>query len=69
MLLDLMRCHWSEALYRKTPMGSRYGYKNEKIGNILKDVNDNKVIDPKAGVRQLPNDAVLIYTCLFKGDD
>lgn len=52
---------YAAALYRKTPMGSNYGYKKDKIGNILKDSNGNKVVDPKADVRQLPNGAGYMY--------
>lgn len=52
---------YAAALYRKTPMGSSYGYKKDKIGNILKDANGNKIIDTKADVRQLPNGAGYMY--------
>lgn len=52
---------YAAALYRKTPMGSNFGYKKDKIGNILKDAKGNKVIDTKADVRQLPNGAGYLY--------
>lgn len=52
---------YAAALYRRTPMGASYGYKKDKIGNILKDSNGNKIIDPKADVRQLPNGAGYLY--------
>lgn len=59
--LEEMSLVYAAALYRKTPMGSNYGYKKDKIGNILKDNKGNKVIDPKADVRQLPNGAGYTY--------
>lgn len=60
--LEEMSLSYAAALYRKTPMGANYGYKKDKIGNLLKDKNGNKVIDPKADVRQLPNGAGYTYT-------
>lgn len=48
-------------LYRKTPMGTTWGYKKDAIGNILLDANGKKVIDPKADVRQLPNGSGYLY--------
>jgi len=42
---------------RKTSMGANFGYKKDKIGNILKDANGKSIVDPKADVRQLPNGA------------
>lgn len=60
--LEEMSLVYAAALYRKTSMGANYGYKKDKIGNILKDKNGNKVIDLKADVRQLPNGAGYTYT-------
>ena len=60
--LEEMSLIYAAALYRKTPMGANYGYKKDKIGNILKDDKGNKIIDPKADVRQLPNGAGYTYT-------
>ena len=60
--LEEMALVYAAALYRKTPMGANFGYKKDKIGNLLKDTNGNKVIDPKADVRQLPNGAGYLYT-------
>lgn len=59
--LEEMSLVYAAALYRKTPMGANYGYKKDKIGNFLKDAEGNKVIDPKADVRQLPNGAGYLY--------
>lgn len=60
--LEEMSLPYAAALYRQTPMGSNYGYKKDKMGVLLKDKNSNKVIDPKADVRQLPNGAGYTYT-------
>lgn len=59
--LEEMSLFYAAALYRRTQMGASYGYKKDKIGNILKDAQGNKVIDPKADVRQLPNGAGYAY--------
>lgn len=59
--LEEMALSYAAALYRQTPMGANYGYKKDKIGNLLKDKNGNKVIDPKADVRQLPNGSGYLY--------
>lgn len=59
--LEEMAIFYAAVLYRKTPMGANYGYKKDKIGNILKDDKGNKVIDPKADVRQLPNGSGYLY--------
>ena len=59
--LEEMAVVYANALYRKTQMGVNFGYKKDKIGNILKDKNGNRVIDPKADVRQLPNGAGYLY--------
>ena len=59
--LEEMAVVYAAALYRKTQMGANFGYKKDKIGNILKDANGNKVIDTRADVRQLPNGAGYLY--------
>lgn len=59
--LEEMAVVYAAALYRKTQMGVNFGYKKDKIGNILKDANGNKVVDLKADVRQLPNGAGYLY--------
>lgn len=59
--LEEMAVVYANALYRKTQMGVNFGYKKDKIGNIMKDKNGNKVIDPRADVRQLPNGAGYLY--------
>lgn len=59
--LEELSLMYAAALYRKTPMGQYYGYKKDKIGNLLKDKEGNNVIDPKADVRQLPNGAGYKY--------
>ncbi len=60
--LEEMAVAYAAVLYRKTQMGANYGYKKDKAtGMILKDAKGNKVIDPKADVRQLPNGAGYLY--------
>jgi hypothetical protein len=54
--LEEMSLIYAAHLYRQTPMGVSYGYKKDKIGNILIE-NGKKIIDPDADVRQLPNGA------------
>ena len=58
--LEEMSLFYAAALYRKTSMGQSWGYKKDRIGNILME-NGKKVIDPKADVRQLPNGAGYLY--------
>lgn len=58
--LEEMSLIYAAALYRKTSMGQSWGYKKDRIGNILME-NNQKVIDPKADVRQLPNGAGYLY--------
>ena len=59
--LEEMSLVVAAGLYRKTSMGASWGYKKDKIGNILKDENGKAVIDPRADVRQLPNGAGYLY--------
>ena len=59
--LEEMSLFYANALYRKTSMGQAWGYKKDKIGNILQDANGKPVIDPKADVRLLPNGAGWLY--------
>ena len=59
--LEEMAVAYAAVLFRKTQMGVNFGYKKDKIGNILKDKNGNKVIDPKADVRQLPQGSGYLY--------
>ena len=59
--LEEMAVAYAAVLYRKTQMGVNFGYKKDKIGNILKDKNGNKVIDSKADVRQLPQGSGYLY--------
>jgi len=59
--LEEMSLFYANALYRKTSMGQSWGYKKDKIGNILQDANGKPVIDPKADVRLLPNGAGWLY--------
>ena len=59
--LEEMAVEYAAVLYRKTQMGVNFGYKKDKIGNILKDKNGNKIIDPKADVRQLPQGSGYLY--------
>jgi len=58
--LEEMSLIYAAALYRKTSMGQSWGFKKDRIGNILME-NGQKVIDPKADVRQLPNGAGYLY--------
>lgn len=52
----------ANGLYRKTAMGANWGYKQDKAtGMLLKDAQGNKIIDPRADVRQLPNGAGYLY--------
>lgn len=55
--LEEVALFYAAHLYRQTSMGQFFGYKKDKIGNILKDANGKNIIDPKADVRQLPNGA------------
>lgn len=59
--LEEMSLSYAAALYRETPMGGNWGYKKDKIGNLLKDKDGKKIIDPKADVRQLPSGAGYLY--------
>lgn len=58
--LEEMALPYAAHLYRQTSMGASWGYKKDKIGNILIE-NGKKVPDPKADVRQLPNGAGYLY--------
>ena len=58
--LEEMSLPFAAHLYRQTSMGASWGYKKDKIGNILME-NGKKVPDPKADVRQLPNGAGYLY--------
>lgn len=58
--LEEMSIEYANHLYRQTSMGASWGYKKDKIGNILIE-NGKKVVDPKADVRQLPNGAGYLY--------
>ena len=58
--LEEMSLPYAAHLYRQTSMGASWGYKKDKIGNILLE-NGKKVIDPNADVRQLPNGAGYLY--------
>lgn len=58
--LEEMSLIYAAHLYRQTPMGQSWGYKKDRIGNILME-NGKRVIDPKADVRQLPNGAGYLY--------
>ena len=59
--LEEMSLPFAASQYRKTSMGQFWGYKKDKIGNILKDSKGNNIIDPTADVRQLPNGAGWLY--------
>jgi hypothetical protein len=52
--LEEMALTYAVQLYQQTPMGANWGWLKDK-GMFVKDANGNKVIDPKADVRQLPN--------------
>ena len=60
--LEEMSLYYANALYRMTPMGSSWGYKKDRIGNILLDKEGKKVLDPKADVRLLPSGGGYLYT-------
>jgi hypothetical protein len=55
--LEEMALSYATQLYQQTPMGSNWGWLKDARGMFVKDNNGNKVIDPKADVRQLPNGA------------
>jgi len=58
--LEEMCLVYAAALYRKTPMGSQWGYLRDKNNNVVR--KDGKpVIDPKADVRLLPNGSGYLY--------
>lgn len=58
--LEEMSLPYAASLYRKTSMGSNWGFLRDKNGVIIR--KDNKPIpDPKADVRQLPNGAGYLY--------
>ena len=59
--LEEMSLAYAAALYRKTSMGKGWGYKQDKIGNVLKDASGKPVVDPKADIRQLPNGGGYLY--------
>lgn len=59
--LEEMAVFYAGVLYRRTQMGANFGYKKDKIGNLLKDANGNKILDMKADVRQLPQGAGWLY--------
>jgi hypothetical protein len=59
--LEEMALPYAAALYRKTSMSASWGFKKDKIGNILKDANGKSIVDPKADVRQLPNGSGYLY--------
>ena len=51
---------YAAALYRKTQMGARWGFKRDKDGNTI-IVNGKPQVDPAADVRTLPNGAGYLY--------
>ena len=58
--LEEMSLPYAASLYRKTPMGSSWGYLKDRNGAIVR--KDGKpATDPKADVRQLPNGAGYLY--------
>lgn len=58
--LEEMSLPYAASLYRKTPMGSSWGFLKDKNGAIIR--KDGKPLtDPKADVRQLPNGAGYLY--------
>lgn len=59
--LEEMCLIYSAALYRKTPMGSTFGYLRDKDNNPVRDKNGKMIPDPKADVRQLPQGAGYLY--------
>lgn len=58
--LEEMSLPYATQLYQQTPMGASWGFLKDK-GMFVKDANGNKVIDPKADVRTLPNGAGWTY--------
>lgn len=60
--LEEQTLEYANHLYRQTSMGASWGYKTDELGNLIKDAKGNKIIDPKADVRQLPKGAGYTYT-------
>ena len=58
--LEEISLPYAAHLYRQTPMGISWGYKKDKLGNLIME-NGKRVIDLKADVRQLPNGAGWTY--------
>lgn len=60
--LEEMSLPYAAALYRRTPMGSSWGYKKDSNSGIfLRDAQGRAIVDPKADVRQLPSGAGYLY--------
>lgn len=59
--LEEMCLPYAAQMYRKTPMGSNWGYLKDGNNNILKDTNGNRIVDPKADVRTLPNGSGYLF--------
>lgn len=55
--LEEMSVMYANHLYQMTSMGQNWGYLKDSIGNIQLDEKGNKISDPKADVRLLPNGA------------
>lgn len=59
--LEEMCLPYAASLYRKTAMGANFGYLKDQNNNIIRDQNGQRIIDPKADVRTLPNGAGYLY--------
>lgn len=59
--LEEMCLSYAAQLYRKTPMGANFGYLRDSNNNFVLDAKGNRVIDPKADVRTLPNGSGYLY--------
>jgi hypothetical protein len=59
--LEEMSLSYAAQLYQQTPMGNSWGWLKDSKGMFVKDANGNKVLDPKADVRILPNGSGYLY--------
>ncbi len=59
--LEEMCLPYAASLYRKTSMGANFGYLKDQNNNIIRDKNGNRMIDPKADVRTLPQGSGYLY--------
>lgn len=59
--LEEMCLPYAAHLYRNTSMGANFGYLRDANNNFIRDKQGNKVLDPKADVRTLPQGSGYLY--------